>query len=136
VLHSTNEFYIPQMNPPIQKPNFKPQATSLCHGFAGYFHCELYGGMTISIDPLTETTEMISWFPIYFPIKTPINVVKGERIRVAFWRKNNSQKVWYEWAVLGSVDYSKGSGKNSGKIDHSKASGVHNPNGRSYFISK
>ncbi len=61
---------------------------------------------------------MFSWFPIYFPIKvglnvfhhcaltnrllfaqTPIYVAKGDTIDIHIWRKSNSAKVWYEWAV-------------------------------------
>ena len=28
----------------------------------------------MSIDPLTETEDLISWFPMYFPVKEPLMV--------------------------------------------------------------
>ena len=38
-------------------------------GFAGYFESELFGGVMMSILPSTFTEGMLSWFPIYFPIR-------------------------------------------------------------------
>lgn len=46
------------------------------HGFAGYFESRLYGDVTLSIHPgpgrLSKDengSDMVSWFPCYFPIK-------------------------------------------------------------------
>lgn len=49
----------------------------MCHGLAGYFEAALYGGVTLSIHPDTHTPAMASWFPIYFPLRTPIYVPRG-----------------------------------------------------------
>lgn len=42
------------------------------HGLAGYFEAVLYGNVELSTNPLTmdqKSEGMISWFPIYFPLK-------------------------------------------------------------------
>ena len=43
-----------------------------CHGLAGYFETVLYKGVELSTNPITmaaKSEDMISWFPIYFPLK-------------------------------------------------------------------
>lgn len=43
-----------------------------CHGLAGYFETVLYDGVELSTNPNTmdqKSEGMISWFPIYFPLK-------------------------------------------------------------------
>lgn len=43
-----------------------------CHGLAGYFETVLYPSVELSTNPLTmdkKSEGMISWFPIYFPLK-------------------------------------------------------------------
>ena len=47
---------------------------ALLHGFAGYFDAELYKDVHLSIYPPTHTPNMFSWFPIYFPLRTPVHV--------------------------------------------------------------
>lgn len=45
---------------------------STCHGLAGYFESVLYAGVELSTNPATMDSKsegMISWFPIYFPLK-------------------------------------------------------------------
>lgn len=72
---------------------------SVMHGFGGYFDCSLYGKEMISIVPSTHSPGMISWFPVFIPIKTPLRVHKGETIIARFWRCVDSRRVWYEWIV-------------------------------------
>ncbi len=46
-----------------------------CHGLAGYFETVLYRGVELSTNPNTmdqKSEGMISWFPIYFPLKVRI----------------------------------------------------------------
>ena len=50
----------------------------MCHGFAGYFDAQLYEEVHLSIHPPTPTPNMFSWFPIYFPLRTPFYVPQGE----------------------------------------------------------
>ena len=44
----------------------------MCHGLAGYFESVLYPGIELSTNPNTmdaKSKGMISWFPIFFPLK-------------------------------------------------------------------
>ena len=47
----------------------------VCHGLAGYFESVLYPGVELSTHPHTaeqKSAGMMSWFPIYFPLKVCI----------------------------------------------------------------
>ena len=51
---------------------FPIQNRGVCHGLAGYFETVLYGDVELSTNPVTvdaKSADMISWFPIYFPLK-------------------------------------------------------------------
>ena len=89
----------------------------ICHGFAGYFEATLYKDIMLSIHPATHTTDMHSWFPIFFPVRTPFHVPAGSDILASMWRISNSTKVWYEWGVTKPLNLP-----------------IHNPNGRSYHV--
>ena len=106
---------------------FEPySADSTMHGFAGYFDATLYDGpagkVSCSIYPPTHTLgptnePMFTWFPIYFPLRTPVDVPAGKGVEAHVWRCVGKGKVWYEWAVT-----EPGAGP------------VHNVNGRSYWV--
>ncbi len=52
--------------------SFNLRDRAVCHGLAGYFEAVLYPGAELSTNPLTmdeKTPGMMSWFPIYFPLK-------------------------------------------------------------------
>ncbi|CAE7364009.1 Prmt5, partial [Symbiodinium sp. CCMP2456] len=72
--------------------DFISEVDSLVHGFAGYFHCELYAGLSVSINPESYSEGMFSWFPIYFPIRTPVVWKKGEKLESHWWRCSNDRK--------------------------------------------
>jgi hypothetical protein len=93
---------------------------ALLHGFAGYFDAELYKDVHLSIYPPTHTPNMFSWFPVYFPLRTPVHVpsvrgiagragqaalrhapscVQGVAVEAQLWRCGNHAKVWYEWCT-------------------------------------
>ncbi|KAL3315106.1 hypothetical protein Ciccas_006262 [Cichlidogyrus casuarinus] len=69
------------------------------HGFAGFFESVLYDDITMSIHPEHHSPDLISWFPLVFPLDKPIQVSGSERITVHLWRCTASREVWYEWAV-------------------------------------
>ncbi|RMZ85656.1 hypothetical protein DV737_g634, partial [Chaetothyriales sp. CBS 132003] len=72
------------------------------HGLAGYFESVLYSGVELSTNPLTmqaKSRDMISWFPIYFPLKQPVFAPDESEVQVCMWRKTDGRKVWYEWMV-------------------------------------
>jgi protein arginine N-methyltransferase 5 len=82
---------------------FRRRETSppcVLHGFAGYFESVLYKDVLLSIRPETHTSNMFSWFPIYFPLVKPVYLPRGEReIAVSMWRRCDRHKVWYEYAL-------------------------------------
>jgi len=116
------------------------------HGFLGTFHCTLYQSRleervsaNISIAPHSFSKGMFSWFPLYFPLREPLNVPAGASINCNIWRKtdvNPSEshgggaggKVWYEWCA----DVCHMDGPNN--ISVLSSSPVHNPNGRSSHV--
>ena len=98
---------------------FTSEVDALVHGFAGYFHCELYAGLSVSINPESYSEGMFSWFPIYFPLRTPVNLKRGQKLTSHWWRCSNDRKVWYEWAVTTPTPQP-----------------IHNPGGRSYSVGK
>jgi protein arginine N-methyltransferase 5 len=93
-----------------------PQA-AVIHGFAGYFESVLYGDVMISTNPATHSHGMFSWFPIFFPFRTPVHVTAGAKVSVHVWRRVGGNKVWYEWALTEPV-----------------ATQLHNVGGASYHI--
>ncbi|KAF2704450.1 arginine N-methyltransferas-like protein [Pleomassaria siparia CBS 279.74] len=85
---------------------FPIQDQGVCHGLAGYFETVLYAGsqgsVELSTNPVTmeeKSQDMISWFPIFFPLKTPIQVPAGSELEISMWRQTDDRKVWYEWLV-------------------------------------
>ena len=51
---------------------FRTRYRGVCHGLAGYFESVLYPGIELSTNPNTmdaKSKGMISWFPIFFPLK-------------------------------------------------------------------
>ncbi|KAI4625090.1 uncharacterized protein J4E87_004936 [Alternaria ethzedia] len=84
---------------PIQEPG-------VCHGLGAYFETVLYSGsegpVELSTNPVTmeaKSKDMISWFPILFPLKTPMQLPANSEVEVSFWRQTDDRKVWYEWLV-------------------------------------
>ncbi len=96
---------------------FEVSESATLTGFAGYFDSQLYSDVYLSIYPQTHSPGMFSWFPIYFPLRTPIYVPGKSTLEIQFWRCVSASKVWYEWCVSGPIP-----------------SPVHNPNGRSSHI--
>ncbi|EYU29151.1 hypothetical protein ABFS82_05G121400 [Erythranthe guttata] len=114
------EFSTKASNQRYKKLRFDIQSdtgSSLIHGFGGYFDAILYKDVHLGIEPSTATPNMFSWFPIFFPLRTPICIQPGTPLEVHFWRCSGSTKVWYEWCVASPT-----------------ASPMHNTNGRSYWV--
>ncbi|KAK9468458.1 PRMT5 arginine-N-methyltransferase-domain-containing protein [Lipomyces arxii] len=84
------------------KTRFAVENRSVMHGFVGYFESVLYGEVELSIRPDTinaKSRDMVSWFPIWFPISDPLYVPDESEIEISLWRKTDNKKVWYEWSV-------------------------------------
>ena len=102
------------------------------HGFLGTFHSVLYKSermnksSVISTAPSSFSTNMFSWFPLYFPLREPLHVASEDSISCQIWRKMDTTKIWYEWCAI-----THGS---DGTSSHIGASYIHNPNGRSCYV--
>ncbi|KAF2018564.1 arginine N-methyltransferas-like protein [Aaosphaeria arxii CBS 175.79] len=93
-------------NARFSKLSFPIQDQGICHGLGGYFETVLYAGTSgsveLSTNPITmkdKSEDMISWFPIFFPIRTPIQVPANSELEISMWRQTDDRKVWYEWLV-------------------------------------
>ena len=102
---------------------FKPGHTTI-HGFIGYFESILHSKVLMSIRPESHSPNMHSWFPMYFPIKSVLSC-KDHDLVVRVWRCSSSDRVWYEWEL---------SLESNGSLI--QTSGLHNPNGKTYWIGK
>ncbi|KAJ3395356.1 hypothetical protein HDU92_006012 [Lobulomyces angularis] len=96
------------------------------HGMAGYFHATLYKDVFLSTHPDDHSKDMNSWFPIYFPIKTPMYLSANGEVEIHIWRRTDSNKVWYEWCV--SSAEKGGQSLSNGPLQ------LHNGGGRSSWI--
>ncbi|KAI0288002.1 PRMT5 arginine-N-methyltransferase-domain-containing protein [Russula brevipes] len=70
------------------------------HGLAGYFEAVLYGEIGLSIHPSRKehiSKDMLSWFPLFFPLKEPLYLPSNSELRVSIWRRTDQRQVWYEW---------------------------------------
>ncbi|KAG5519408.1 hypothetical protein PMAC_002035 [Pneumocystis sp. 'macacae'] len=79
---------------------FNISSKGMLHGFAGYFEAVLYDDIELSTRPDmidVKSKDMVSWFPAFFPLKTPLYVPSNSQIDLYFWRQTDSKKVWYEW---------------------------------------
>lgn len=83
----------------FQSTTFQAKGNITMHGIAGYFDSVLYKDVMISIHPDTHSPGMFSWFPIFFPLRTPVFVPEGATITIDYWRMTDNKKVWYEWRV-------------------------------------
>ena len=79
---------------------------------------------------------MHSWFPMYFPIKTPFIAYKGQRVTISIWRNHNASAVWYEWAMSleQKVPGVKGGGSDQNDYQMISKTFIHNAKGRGYSI--
>ncbi|KAH9850257.1 PRMT5-domain-containing protein [Lenzites betulinus] len=82
------------------KLTFHIPNAGVLHGFAGYFEAVLYGHVGLSIHPdrMAEISkDMLSWFPLYIPLKDPLYLPADSELTVSLWRLTDVRKVWYEW---------------------------------------
>lgn len=59
----------------------------------------LYNDINISIVEGSSTEGVHSWFPMFFPLKRPIKMKKGNYAVVHIWRLSSNDGVWYEWTL-------------------------------------
>ncbi|KAI0882647.1 Skb1 methyltransferase [Annulohypoxylon maeteangense] len=98
---------------------FVCRTRGVVHGLAGYFEAVLYESKTgangeeegrgmvdgkVELSTLPDliqrkSKDMISWFPIFFPLKEPLYFPPDTELEVSMWRQTDDAKVWYEWMV-------------------------------------
>ncbi|QUC16530.1 uncharacterized protein UV8b_00771 [Ustilaginoidea virens] len=90
---------------------FVCRTQGVTHGLAGYFESTLYESkldatkgdkVEISTHPERidqKSKDMISWFPIFFPLKEPLSFPADTELEVSMWRQTDDSKVWYEWQM-------------------------------------
>ncbi|OLL25799.1 Protein arginine N-methyltransferase skb1 [Neolecta irregularis DAH-3] len=119
------------------KASFHVGDAGVVHGIAGYFEAVLYGDIELSIRPNSidkKNKDMISWFPIFFPLKTPIYVPQNCDIQVMFWRETDGRKVWYEWIVEVFMNVTGSDGFMTGRKIKISMSDLHNAGGKGSHI--
>ncbi|KAI9061047.1 PRMT5-domain-containing protein [Trametes sanguinea] len=82
------------------KLTFHIPNAGVLHGFGGYFEAVLYGHVGLSIHPdrmAQISKDMLSWFPLFFPLKDPLYLPADSELTVSIWRLTDARKVWYEW---------------------------------------
>ncbi|SBT79544.1 protein arginine N-methyltransferase 5, putative [Plasmodium malariae] len=99
--------------------NFKIKLDSYLHGFLCYFKSQLYDDVYISIEPITHTKNMHSWYPLFIPINKIIFLRKEQHLSLSIWRLTDCHKIWYEWCINEPITTS-----------------IHNFNARHFFIGK
>ncbi|KAI9512048.1 PRMT5-domain-containing protein [Russula earlei] len=70
------------------------------HGLAGYFEAVLYGEIGLSIHPTRKeqiSKDMLSWFPLFFPLRESLYLPSNSELQVSVWRLTDQRQVWYEW---------------------------------------
>ncbi|KAI0185316.1 PRMT5 arginine-N-methyltransferase [Xylaria flabelliformis] len=95
---------------------FVCKSRGVIHGLAGYFEAVLYASQIeetadkegnramVELSTLPEmidrkSKDMVSWFPIFFPLKQPLYFPSDSELEVTMWRQTDDAKVWYEWMV-------------------------------------
>lgn len=84
------------------KTTFTIENQGILHGIAGYFECTLFRDVELSTRPDsgdTKSKDMLSWFPMWFPISSPLYLTEGTEVDISMWRLTDNKRVWYEWLV-------------------------------------
>ncbi|KAF0988761.1 hypothetical protein HZS_917 [Henneguya salminicola] len=97
--HSLDYNPLLHTNQRFKNIKFMTHSKGIVHGFAGYFSCTLYKDIILSINPVSYSTGMFSWFPFFFPLKNPILTSMEQEISLSIWRKVSTSSVWYEWCI-------------------------------------
>lgn len=87
-----------------RKLSFAVRSRNTVYGFAGYFEAELYPGIELSTNPDTQeakSPDLVSWFPFWFPLASPLALGDESEIDLSIWRLTSSSCMWYEWLAEG-----------------------------------
>lgn len=80
---------------------------------------------------------MYSWFPLYFPLKSPLYLPSGSELEVHVWRlsEGRGRRIWYEWAAEAYMPtigngFNNGSGNGGNGLSPGLATPTGSLNGR------
>ena len=79
-----------------------PNPSYPTHGLPTPQHQNNHNTVSLSTNPNTMPSYspgMISWFPIYFPLRQPVWCVDNGELEINMWRRTDGRMVWYEWVV-------------------------------------
>jgi SAM-dependent methyltransferase len=76
--------------------SYEVERDGVLHGMAGWFVAHLYGSTEISTAPNSQTTH---WKQCFLPAKTPIPVVKGNKVTFGFSSKSVGDDVVIQWQI-------------------------------------
>jgi protein arginine N-methyltransferase 5 len=117
---------------------FKIRYKTVIHGIAGFFTTKLYNDIELSIIPDSHTPDLISWFPFFFPLESPLYVTDDTELEISLSRESKNGKVWYTWG-LETFMYLVGPGSDSNELQVRVRTGVtkiHNHNGYAFHMDE
>lgn len=82
---------------------FVAERAGVVHGFMGTFDAALDGVEVFGNHPEAPISVALGWAPLFFPLRQPLRVEKGEALEVAFFRERDARRVWYAWALMAPV---------------------------------
>lgn len=115
---------------------FKIRHKTVIHGISGFFTAKLYKDIEISMRPDNHTPDLISWFPLFFPLEQPLYVTDDTELEILMVRESSNGKVWYEWSIE-TFMYLVVPGENSNEFQMRVRTGVtklHNHRGKGFSM--
>lgn len=115
---------------------FKIRNKTVVHGLAGYFTARLYKDICLSIKPDTHTVDLISWFPLFFPLEQAMYLTDDTELEVSMERQCSQGSVWYSWS-LESFIFLVVPGKHSDDVQvrvRTNVSKIHNHGGCGFVV--
>jgi len=115
---------------------FKIRHKTVIHGISGFFTAKLYKDIEISIRPDIHTPDLVSWFPLFFPLEQPLYVTDDTELEIQMTRETMNGKVWYEWCIE-SFMYLVIPGENSNEYQMRVRTGItklHNHRGKGFAM--
>lgn len=78
------------------KTTFNITKKSTCHGIAGWFKVKLSPRIDLTNSPIDKPTH---WQQVFFPVKEPLSLKRGDKIKVKISNKLFHQRMVWNWHV-------------------------------------
>jgi protein arginine N-methyltransferase 5 len=82
---------------------FVAARAGVVHGFLGTFDAALDDQEVFGNHPEAPISVALGWAPLFFPLRQPVRLARGEVVEVAFFRERDARRVWYAWAAMAPV---------------------------------